>query len=389
MSQQGNRPEETSEVLAQAQSILRDALDLLMDNPRQWRLRNFIATELASTLGSATIDSINTGASNRIVQQSFGQVLDAVQAARSIDFSTYSPVDVLVWSTLALAQPGVVDENIRTEAIVDVLDALETVDEDLLDGRNREQFHRRRFEVGELLGNQELSESAFQSLIAIGSSAGFYIRARELGQGDQVHTLRDSQNGGSYRNAWEYLEDNRDHIKSDARCLNLLLNNWWLSKTGHRLLDDERVVLPFRDDEWGYTLQLIRELRALDSHRDLTLSLLEAIALFHMDRFPAALNLFREVEAESYRVPGRRRIFRSFLASEAGGNPKAYHGTVRHVEPRGHRAQVFVDEIGQHLTFLPADFGRPDIRQGDSLGEFHIAFNFIGPIADPLARYKV
>ena len=389
MSQQGNRPEETSEVLGQAQSILRDALDLLMDNPRQWRLRTFIATELASTLGSATVDSINIGASNRVVQESFEQVLDAVQAARSIDVSTYSPVDVLVWSTLALSQPGIVDENIRTEAIVDALDALETVDEDLLDGRNREQFHRRRFEIGELLGNQDLSESAFQSLIAIGSSAGFYIRAREIAQGIHVPAGRGSKDGESYRAAWEYLENNRDHITNDARCLNLLLNNWWISKTGHRLFDDERVVLPFRDDEWSYTLQLVRELRALESHRDLALSLLEAIALFHMGRFPAALHLFREVEAESYRVPGRRRIFRSFLASEAGGSPKAYHGTVRHVEPRGHRAQVFVDEIGQHLTLLPADFGRPDIRQGDSLGEFHIAFNFIGPILDPLARFKV
>ena len=389
LSQQGNRPEEASDVLAQAQLILNEALDLLMDNPRQWRLRTFIATELASTLGAATIDSIHTGATNKIVRQSFEQVLDAVRRARAIDFNTYSPVDVLVWSTTALAQPGVVDDNTRTEAIVDVLDALETVDPELLDGRNREQFHGRRLEVGKLLGNQELSESAFQSLLSMGSAAGFYIRAREMIQGAENPTNGNVANLRPYKGSWEYLESHRAQISHDPRCLNLLFNHWWLSRTRHRLFDDERVVLPFQKDDWEYALRLIGELRAQGSHRDLALSLLEAISLFHLNRLPAALQLFREVESESYKMPGRRRILRSFLASNPTGNPSEFHGTVRQVDPRGHRAQVFVDEIGHFITFLPTDFGRPDIRQGDSLGEFHIAFNFIGPVADPLARYKI
>lgn len=388
MSQQGKRPQQTGSILEQAQSILRSALDLLMDNPRQWRLRTFVTTELASTLGAATVDAINTGASNRIIREGFRQILEAVRAARSIDFSTYMPVDVLVWSTLALAKPKVVDEKTRTEAIVDVLDSLETVDEELLDTRNREYLNRRRMQVGQLLGNQEMSESAFQSLLSMGSSAGFYIRARQIAQGEATPHHGDRQDIASCWEAWKYLEAHRSQIRNDPRCLNLLLNHWWLSKTRHRLFDDERVILPFQPDEWGYALQLIRDLRALGSHRDLALSLLEAIALFHLDSFPTALHLFREVEAESYRVPGRRRILRSFLASESSGIPRAFHGTVQRVEPQGHRGQVFVDEIGRHLTFLTTDFGRPDIRRGDSLGEFHIAFNFIGPIADPLVRYK-
>ena len=389
MSQQGNRPEETGDILEQAQLILQGASDLLMDNPRQWRLRTFIATELASTFGAATVDSITTGATDGTIRGNFKQVLEAVQMARSIDFSSYSPVDVLVWSTMALARQGVVDESTSTEAIVDVLDALETIDPELLDDRNKEQFHRRRLEMGQLLGNQDLSESAFQDLLSIGSSAGFYIRAREVAQAAEPLNHRDIGDIGPYTDASVYLESHRGQIRNDPRCLNLMLNYWWLSKTRHRLFDDERVILPFQKDDWAYALQLIRELRALGSHRDLILSLLEAILLFHLDFFPTALQLFREVEAESYRVPGRRRILRSFLASEPSGNPRAFHGTVRHVDSGRNRAQVFVDEIGQHITFLPADFGRPDIRRGDSLGEFHIAFNFIGPIADPLARYKV
>ena len=260
MSQQGSRPEETSDVLEQAQLILQEASDLLMDNPYQWRLRSFIATELASTFGAATIDSIKTGAGDRLVRGNYMQVLEAVRLARSIDSSSYSPVDVLVWSTSALAQQGNVEDTTRTEAIVDVLDALETIDPELLDGRNREQFHRRRLEVGQLLGDESLSESAFEDLLSIGSSAGFYIRAREIVQAAEL--LDDGKVGDirPYADGWAYLENNRAHIAKDPRCLNLMLNYWWLSQTRHRLFDNERVVLGFQKDEWNYALRLIREL---------------------------------------------------------------------------------------------------------------------------------
>ncbi len=387
-SQQGSRPEETAEVLEQAQLILEGASDLLKDNPHQWRLRSFIATELASTFGAATIDSIRTEGGDGLVRSNYRQVLNAVRLARSIDSSSYSPVDVLVWSTTALAQQSNVEETTLTEAIVDVLDALETIDPELLDVRNREQFHRRRLEVGQLLGDEGLSESAFEELLSIGSSAGFYIRAREIAQAAEILDDGKVRDIRPYSDAWAYLENNRAQIAKDPRCLNLMLNYWWLSKTRHRLFHDERVVLSFQKDEWNYALRIVRELKAFDSNRGLTLSLLEAVSLFHLDLFPAALQVFGEVEAESYRVPGRRRILRSFLASESDGVPRVFHGTVQSVDSRRNRAQVFVEEIGRYITFLPTDFGRPDIRQGDSLGQFHIAFNFIGPIADPLARYS-
>ena len=388
-SRQGNPPEEASAILAKAKSILQEALEMLKDN-RQWRLRTFIATELASTLGATTIDSITIGSTKAEVEQNYAQVLEAVKTARSIDFSSFNPVDVLVWSTTALASYEGINNNARTEAIVDVLDALETVDPDLLDSGNLERFHQRRYEVGALLGNQELSEAAFLSLLSIGSAAGFYIRAREIGGSPIVSPNGRGVQGGRYRDAWKYLEDHRGKIYHDSRCLNLLFDYWWLSKTGHRPFDEERAVLPFQGDDWSYVLQLVRDLKVLQSlNRGLTLSFLEALALFHLGQITPAIQLFREIENESYTVSSRRRILRSFLASEPSRNPRTFRGTVRSVDPGGRRGQVFVEELRQRITFIPADFGRPEIRTGDSLGEFHIAFNFIGPIADPLTRSKV
>ena len=386
-SQQGSRPEEAALVLEKAQSVLEEALEMLEDNQRQWRLRTFIATELASTYGSATLDSISTNETNETVRRSFDQVLTAVHAARAMDFSSFNPVDVLVWSTMALAQPGIVDETTRTEAIVDVLDALETVDPDLLDDRNKSRLQERRMNVAHLLGDKELDESAFQNLEALGSAAGFFIRAKQMAEPSGGLRKDFTPSRRLYRTAWEYLESHRDRIGDDPRCLNLLFNYWWFAQTGHRLFDDERVVIPFQETDWSYALKLSEEIRTLGSHRDLALSFLEAVALFHLNSMSKSMQLFREVESESYKVPSRRRILRSFLASEPSGDPRVFHGNVQSVASRGSRSQVFVDELRQSVTFLPTDFGRPDIRRGDSLGEFHIAFNFIGPIADPLTRY--
>ena len=385
-SRQGERPEDAAKILDKAKSILQEALELLEDN-RQWRLRTFIATELASTLGTATIDSIESGANIDEIEENFRQVLSAVQTARGIDFNHYNPVDVLVWSTTAFTQLAEIDDIKRTEAIVDVLDALETVDPDMLNSSNIENFHRRRYEIGNLLGDRELSESAFQSLLDVGSAAGFYLRAMEIGGPITSTGSVNERTGYSHKEAWSYLERNRSHIEHDSRCLNLLFDYWWLWNTGRRPFDGERAFFNLSQEDWSYGLQLIRELKALaTSHRGPILSFLEAIALFHLDQTQFAMQLFREVENESYMVSSRRRIFRSFLASESTGQPRVFHGTVSSIALGGRRGQVFVEEIRQHVTFLPTDFGRPEIRRGDSLGEFHIAFNFIGPIADPPTR---
>ena len=385
-TRQVGRPLEANDILSRAQSTLQEALEMFGDS-RQWRLRSFIATELASTYGAATVDSINACRTDVEIEDNFRRVLRAVKSARQIDSSAYNPVDVLVWSTTAFLDREGVEDATRTEAIVDVLDALKTVDPDLLDSGHFEQFHRRRYEIGKLQGDEGISESAFQSLKESGSAAGYYLRALEIVEPPTVADIGHESAEKRHDEAWRYLEQHRLDIENDPRCLNLLFDYWWLSKTGQRPFESERVPLAFQEHDWLYCLQLINTLKGLESlNRGPALSFLQAIAQFHLGRISEAIQLFREVENESFMVSSRRRILRSFLASEPSGRPSKFHGTVRSAQVGGRRGQVFVEELRQNVTFLPVDFGRPEVRRGDSLGEFHIAFNFIGPIADPLER---
>jgi hypothetical protein len=73
--------------------------------------------------------------------------------------------------------------------------------------------------------------------------------------------------------------------------------------------------------------------------------------------------------------------------SEAG-RPLSYHGDVHWLSPDGLRGEVYVTELMRSVKFMGKEFPKQDLRKGTSLGEFHIAFNFLGPIADPKIYYK-
>ena len=236
------------------------------------------------------------------------------------------------------------------------------------------------------MGRKTLSESAFQDLVAMGSASGFYIRALEISGARSLLEADTDLEPQRVERAWEYLQNNRSALGDDARCLNLLFDYWWTLKTKQRLFASERLILPLNDEDWHYTLQLLGDILSRGSYRELTLSLLEAVGLFHLNLISQSLQLFREVEGDSDILRGRRRIQKFFLASEPDGSTRTFHGNVRWVDNEGRRGEIFVEELSRGIPFIPREFNRPYIRRGESLGEFHIAFSFRGPIADPMAR---
>ena len=89
-----------------------------------------------------------------------------------------------------------------------------------------------------------------------------------------------------------------------------------------------------------------------------------------------------ELEGLSEGVAGRKRIIRTYRASTPNGTPQSFAGSVESVESDGRAGRVFVPTVGRSLHFLPREFGWPELRRGDALGEFYIAFNLRGISAD-------
>ena len=112
---------------------------------------------------------------------------------------------------------------------------------------------------------------------------------------------------------------------------------------------------------------------------------LQGLATFHLSRVREALQVFRDLERISENQ-GRRRIIRSYLASDEQGKPQTFGGTVDQVE--GNKGVLYVGALRQKVPFFVRDFNRPNIQRGESIHGFHLAFNFIGPIADPESFFE-
>ena len=90
-------------------------------------------------------------------------------------------------------------------------------------------------------------------------------------------------------------------------------------------------------------------------------------------------SLSRETEYED-----RSRVIRWLIASRADGSPRKFRGRV---EKRGESDwRVRVEDLDTLIAIRARDFPSEDLAQGRTVRGFGIAFNYIGPIADPLSR---
>lgn len=381
---QGAQHDIVDNALVEVEQILRDALEDAEQQHRSAALRVYLLTELATALGSRARQNRWNAKLARTV---FDSAREALLRARRIDPRNYYPVDVLAWATRDMVDYGVLTGLARTEAIVDLLHAFQTSDPSEFDREQQERFHTRRLELGDLIKDPQLSDDAFQQLEQQGSAAGYYLRARRLaGLPDSAAHLTEG-NLNRLRAALGYLEGNRPKINQDGRCLDLLLDLWWMANAKQRFFEVERQGLPFSQPDWSYLLQLVTSIELTgQSHRSLLLRFLAALALFHIGDLEQCVQAFKEIESEAEQVLGRRRVVRSYVASDATGRPVKFHGTVAWISLDRNRAEVSVDELRRKIGFLPNDFPHVEARRGATLGTFHIAFNFLGPIADPVGR---
>ena len=376
---------EIDAALASAEDVVKQAIELLGTNKNR-HLRNSLFNELTASLAArARRDASNP----QEALQFFSEAQGALRQARRQDPDSYYPVDILAWFTKDMIKAGMLNDLAQTELLADVLAAFQTAESMELDIEQKVLLQSRRMDIGNLLQWHEMEETAFKALEEAGSTAGFYLRALRLSGLPKSAENMNEVNHGKIEKALQFLQGNYEKISHDARCLDLIFDLWWIANTGSKIFSSERLTVAFDADQWSRCLSILEDIdRAGDSQRPLTVAFFRGLALFHLDRLEGATQTFKELDRESERTMGRRRIVRSYIASTSIGKPRKFHGTAAWASSEGNRGAVHVEELRRLVDFRPRDFGRAEIEKGASLGEFHIAFNFVGAIADPLTMYK-
>lgn len=388
-SQHENTPSDALKIFDDARMILGVALKILRNDPKNNKMRGMILVELASTLGFKAIHLINHTDPQQDLIPLLKEASKYLSKARDLDPNSYYPVDVLAWITIAMLETDILDPQAKAEATADILNTFEMSEAEDFGIEQQENFLMRKMSIARLLKKEKLSDEAFKSLLNKGSCAGYYLRAH-----DKINDLPKNTELTPFqrelcRSAVKYLEENRKAISNDSRCLYLLFHTWWKMKTGKPIFYGERQSVPFTEDDWKYFLGIIIDLMNIDElSTNPSLMYLRGLATFHLGHIDPALSIFRDLVRESEYVTGRRRIIRSYLASTEDGQPRKFNGTVAWVSDEWSKGELYVDKLRRRISFLPHDFNRLDIKENETLNDFHLAFNFIGLIADPIWYLK-
>lgn len=389
-SQRDKIPKNAIDIFDKAENILETAITLIKNNRKKDDfMESMLLVELSSTLASKAQHILTQTSSPENSIRLFKRAQDHLLKARVLNPTNYPPLDVHIWIAENMLKSNLLDPQTRAEAEADILSVIETAEPENFSIGQQADFDKRRLEIANLLGKEELSKEAFESLVAKGSCAGYYLRAYDKIKDVPFYDKLSPAHHWSCTLAVKYLNENRQVISHDSQCLHLLLHTWWKMKTGKPIFYGEKQTVNFNQDDWQYLLGILSDLMAIGNFSlKPSLIYLRGLATFHLKLFDESFKSFKELEQVPNYVAGKRRIIRSYLASTPQGTPEVFNGTVVWVSSDGKGGELYVDKIRRKVRFVPREFNKPNIQERETINKFHLAFNFIGPIASPISLFK-
>lgn len=293
----------------------------------------------------------------------------------SVDVSLWMPIGILnLEKTLTGAQ--------RLEIAADLRSSLDGVDERALDDERRKKFQARRLEAGEAIGDTALSDDAFSQLDEAGSTAGYFMRARHLAPNRMVNAEPTAKDIGGAEACVSYLRRHYDKISQDGRCLRLLLDMEWAVRTRRWLMRGLRQPFPGSAEFRAMVQTIIGDMARLGEEKLATkYRYLRAVTTWLEGNERTSKILWDELAYDTQFADSQRVSVRHLLADE-NGTPMIFRGVVERQLGPG-RYQVRVDGVGV-IDLIAEYFPNVDLAFGRTVPSFAIAFNYRGPLADPL-----
>lgn len=363
---------ERLDLLRQSEDLLQRTLESA-DTSGRSRLNLFV--ELASTYGAQVYELTEMGgeASADEIVQLMANVLSAIMQARAIDAENVYPVDVIAWSTTNAVSGGTLSDTERIALLADAKASLDSLDVADLPPKQQAKHALRQADIARLLNDPNLERTYLELLKENDDPAAYYLVA--------VRAMDSGSEGISV--ALQSLLLAPQHVREDWKCARLILDLWWQAKTGARLLRSERAGLPLSTDDWEECLDLVNSLTGATVFDGFRISFVRGLAFFHLGRIAASLREFRDLGDRAREVT--RRVIAGYLASNPDGTPRQFTGRVAFAYQDGRGGRVWVDQLSAEIDFVPLRFSPEDYRgKNEIVPPFHIAFNYRGPIADPI-----
>ena len=373
------------DLLEEARNSIQTALDEIDRNPllATRRARQNLLGERAAVYGFLARNREKQKKSPTEIWLAYQAAKVAIREAISSS-DNYYPYDVSLWTPADLFKSEMLTESQKEELVADIYSRLDQIEHDTLSPIQQAKFWERQAKVGATLRNHKLSDEAYLNLEESGSTAGYFIRAREYApylNADKVE-VDDMADVEKARYVTDYLNTHFDKIEHDERCLWLLLENQWIAEMQRRPLRGERQPLPTGDARRRILMTVQALNRAAGVSARFGTRYLEAVLTWMEGEYFEAREMFRLLYTETDDVY-YGRTFRRHLISNEDGSVSVFSGRIEGQRGGQGRWGIRVDELNQIVALLDRDFPLDNISYGRTLSKFAVAFNFIGPIADP------
>ena len=321
------------------------------------------------------------------------------------------PIDIALWTAgdvLKLKKDEMSDAQ-RAEVLADLYATIDVADEvfrvkgkkagipndlqkdsDLDEGLaaldQKTRYLERRSRVADAMDDAKLSDETLAELENTAPSAATFLIAKR--QAEQVYMGEppfDDKTRKIADQAADYISSRvKKGIVLDDRCQRLLLRLRWAQATGERLMFNQRGRTPVDTDlifELRKTVSDLNE-QAGDDARNRE-RFLEAVLCWLLKDTNRAIEIWRSLSRDT-EYEDRARVVRWLLTTDENGSPRQFRGRVE--ARRENNWQVRVEGIEEPISLLAREFPNAELAHGRELREFGIAFNYIGPIADPPSR---
>lgn len=376
-------------ILNEAREVVELALREIADgNLRAGRkTRQNFAVERASIYGFLAVGLARRGADEGQIWPNYLAARTAISKAMSAA-DNYFPLDIGIWTPADIIEVTNLSPEHLAELRADIFSTIDQASNDLLPALASEKFHARRMKVAAVLGDSELGDAAYSDLEKTSPAVAYFLKARaicpEIFVDVNAVEAFDATTRSKAGAAAKFLEAGRRHIEADTRCLQLLLQLKWISETGFRLFRRERCVIPNVTDFQVGILEVVSALNAAggegarNSHR-----LLEATLTWILGDIVQARDQFKSLGRDTEFEDSSRVVRRLVLE---GPRDRGFRGRLERTKSVGHWI-VSVGGFAGTVDLLARDFMMEDLARGREIERFDIAFNYLGPIADPMPRH--
>ena len=257
-------------------------------------------------------------------------------------------------------------------------------DEELISLDQKTRYLERRSDVTHVMGNTTMSNETLDELESVAPTAATFLiakrRAEPVYESDPPF---DYKTRGIAAEAADYISNRvKAGVILDDRCQRLLLRLRWVQATGEYLMFNQRGRTPVDQNQTSDLCKIVSTLNeqaGADAHdRD---RFLEAVLCWLLKDTKRASDIWQSLSRDT-EYENRSRVVRWLVTTDESGSPRQFRGRI---EKRGENNwRIRVEGIEKPILVRAYDFPNDDLSHGRELRDFGIAFNYIGPIADPL-----